>query len=577
MTALACTEYQDHVLTHELIPAGPVPTACDPDGVYPYVSYSETSNRPVLKQYRFIALENDKIKVVICPDLGGRVTSIVHKRSAKQVLYVPDVIRPTRILPRFCFVPGGIAVSFPISHSPTQNDPVLYNIARTTARVYVTCGERELRFGMQWSVEYSLGADEDFLTERAVFHNPGTSPRPWMSWSNAALPCAPDTEYHFPNGQVLSHSSKIETIDWQRSGPRRESDITEMTGYFWKTKDANAFGAFTPSFGAGLYHVADETIAPGMKLWSYGVGKDRAWATLSTAKGDPYVEIQGGPIADQSIKLELQPKKTRWHVEFWIASNKALNIHALKVPDVRLRPINEVPLFDWARDEEVKVWKDLSSAYTGKGSLPEPPESHQCRWAPSGMENMNAAFEWAIGNTNDEKAEQWKFHYGTWLAGTGKKTEAIRVLSTSSLGLAHALLARLLKSEGDIEGAGKALGSIQERWLQLHPQIVVQRDEVLRNLGTHTMAEREKWLNQVDALQDEWIIERRVQLLIDRGELQEAKRLLLSVSFQKVHQRYARTALWNQLCEKLHEPCLPIPAALGEDQLATFGAYREFD
>ena len=193
------------------------------------------------------------------------------------------------------------------------------------------------------------------------------------------------------------------------------------------------------------------------------------------------------------------------------------------------------------------------------------------------MENMNAAFEWAIGNTNDEKAEQWKFHYGTWLAGTGKKTEAIRVLSTSSLGLAHALLARLLKSEGDIEGAGKALGSIQERWLQLHPQIVVQRDEVLRNLGTHTMAEREKWLNQVDALQDEWIIERRVQLLIDRGELQEAKRLLLSVSFQKVHQRYARTALWNQLCEKLHEPCLPIPAALGEDQLATFGAYREFD
>ena len=577
MTALACTEYQDHVLTHELIPAGPVPTACDPDGVYPYVSYSETSNRPVLKQYRFIALENDKIKVVICPDLGGRVTSIVHKRSAKQVLYVPDVIRPTRILPRFCFVPGGIAVSFPISHSPTQNDPVLYNIARTTARVYVTCGERELRFGMQWSVEYSLGADEDFLTERAVFHNPGTSPRPWMSWSNAALPCAPDTEYHFPNGQVLSHSSKIETIDWQRSGPRRESDITEMTGYFWKTKDANAFGAFTPSFGAGLYHVADETIAPGMKLWSYGVGKDRAWATLSTAKGDPYVEIQGGPIADQSIKLELQPKKTRWHVEFWIASNKALNIHVLKVPDVRLRPINEVPLFDWARDEEVKVWKDLSSAHEGKGSLPEPPESHQCRWAPSGMENMNAAFEWAIGNTNDEKAEQWKFHYGTWLAGTGKKTEAIRVLSTSSLGLAHALLARLLKSEGDIEGAGKALGSIQERWLQLHPQIVVQRDEVLRNLGTHTMAEREKWLNQVDALQDEWIIERRVQLLIDRGELQEAKRLLLSVSFQKVHQRYARTALWNQLCEKLHEPCLPVPAALGEDRLATFGAYREFD
>jgi hypothetical protein len=137
-------------------------------------------------------------------------------------------------------------------------------------------------------------------------------------------------------------------------------------------------------------------------------------------------------------------------------------------------------------------------------------------------------------------------------------------------------LARLLKLEGDFKGAAHALGSIKEKWLQLHPQIVVERDEVLRHLGTQTLAEREKWLNQVSALQDEWIIERRVQLLIDKGETQEAKKVLLSRSFQKVHQRYVRTALWKQLCDKLHEPCLPVPAALGEDRLAPFGAYREF-
>ena len=98
MTELVCTEFQDYVLTHELLPAGPVPTAFDPNGVYPYVSYSETSNRPVLKQYRFVVLENDKIRVAICPDLGGKVTSLIHKRSAREVLYVPDVIRPSYFL-----------------------------------------------------------------------------------------------------------------------------------------------------------------------------------------------------------------------------------------------------------------------------------------------------------------------------------------------------------------------------------------------------------------------------------------------------------------------------------------------
>jgi hypothetical protein len=192
------------------------------------------------------------------------------------------------------------------------------------------------------------------------------------------------------------------------------------------------------------------------------------------------------------------------------------------------------------------------------------------------MEHMDVAFRWAIKTTKGDKTELWKCHYGTWLAGTGKKKEATHVLSTSSLGVARALLARLLELEGDLERASKALASIQEPWLRLHPQVMVARDTVLRTLGTHTLDERENWLNQVAALQDEWVIERRVQLLIDKGEFHKAKQLLLSVSFQKVHQRYARTALWNQLCEQLREPCLPIPAELGEDQLAPFGAYREF-
>ena len=574
---MVCSEGHDYILTHELTPAGPVPTAFDPDGVYPYVSYSETSERPVPKKYRFVALENDKIKVTICPDLGGRVTSIVHKGSGKEVLYVPDVIRPTRILPRFGFVAGGIEVSFPISHSPTQNDPVLYAIARTPQRAYVTCGERELRFGTQWSVEHSLGSDDDFLTQRTVFHNPGAATHPWMSWSNAAVPCAPDTEYHFPKGNVLVHSSKLAAIDWQESGPKREADIQEMTGFFWKTKDANACGAFTPSRGMGLYHVADEAIAPGMKLWSYGIGKDRAWATLSTARQEPYVEIQGGPLADQSIKLDLHPGETRWHVEFWIPASEPLNIYALRVPNVALRPVTQVPVFGWAREHEVKVWNDLVHACRSGQGLPQPPRAHRRLWAPSGMEDLTAAFEWAIEQTTGDDAELWRFHYGAWLAGRGIRRAAIQVLSANSLGVAKALLARLLQLEGDAEGAATAFRSIQEKWLQIHPQIVVERDAVLRNLGRHTLAERETWLDQVGALPDEWIIERRVQLLIDKGEYQTAKRLLLSVSFQKVHQRYTRTGLWKQICERLNEPYLPIPTELGEDQLARFGTYREFE
>ena len=162
-------------------------------------------------------------------------------------------------------------------------------------------------------------------------------------------------------------------------------------------------------------------------------------------------------------------------------------------------------------------------------------------------------------------------------AGRGNAEEAIKILSQSNVGVAKALLARLLKQKGDMVGAKKAFESIDEKWLLLHPQIVVERDKVLRNLGPQTIAEREHWLSKVDALKDEWIIERRVQLLIDKGEFKKARDLLLSTPFQKVHQTYTRTNLWMQICEKLKLSCYPIPKELGEDQLARFGAYREYE
>jgi len=576
-TDVTCITYEDYILTHELTPAGPIPTAYDANGVYPYVSYSETSNRPVLKKYRFIVLENSLLKATICPDLGGKVLSLIYKPSGKEVLYRPEVIRYTRILPRFYFVAGGVEVSFPISHSPTQNEKLLYKIDSLRGRTYVTCGERELHFGMQWSVEYSLGTNDNYLTQRVVFYNPGTETYPWMSWSNAALPSAPDTKYYFPKGSVLSHSSKIDTIDWERQGPKTEADIKEMTGYFWRTKDANAFGAFTPSYGTGLYHIADEKIAPGIKLWSYGVSDDSAWAVLSTARHQTYIEIQGGPIADQSIKLGLEPKQLRSHTEYWIPTDKPLDIYSLRVPSAALRPLSAIPLFSWARLNEVQVWQALEHAYGQKTALPEPPSLEQNLWPPSGMEKLDEIFKYAVAGSRGTACELWKFYYGTWLAGRVKKEAAIKVLDACNLGVAKVLLARLLKQSGDTTAARKAIEAVTEPWLQIHPQVVVERDKLLRSAGLQTLAEREQWLNRVAALKDEWVIERRVQLLIDKGEISHAKDLLLSTDFQKVHQTYTRTALWMQITQKLNIPFLPIPQQLGEDRLANFGAYREYE
>jgi hypothetical protein len=275
------------------------------------------------------------------------------------------------------------------------------------------------------------------------------------------------------------------------------------------------------------------------------------------------------------VKLPLQHGEKKFHTEYWFPTDRELNIYEIKMPVNVLRPLSEVPLFGWARPN---VWMALENAYRKKTPVPDPPQTLELNWPPSGMDNLDAAFQWAIAVTQGSNTNLWKFYYGAWLAGRDNTVDnAIPVLQSSNLGEAKVLLARILASKKDMTGARKAIEAVRTLWLQIHPQVIIERDKILRSFGASTLSEREQWLSKVAALTDEWIIERRVQLLIDKGQFQQAKDLLLTTPFQKVHQTYTRTALWMQLCKKLNIECFPIPQQLGEDRLATFGAYREFE
>lgn len=575
---LACTESVEFLLTHPLTPAGPIPTTSDPDGFYPFESYSETSRRPVLKRCRMISIENALLRVKICPDLGGRVCSIFLKAKSVETLFWPRVVRPVRILPRQSFTGGGIEVSFPISHSPVQNVRVHCDIARDPERIYVSCGERELRFGMNWTVEFSLGESDEFLTQRTVFFNPDRHPHPWMSWSNAGVPARADTEFHFPDGPVLAHGRDLRIIDWKSEGPRRQADVQRMTGYFWSRPDCHAFGVFTPSRGAGLYHAADPVAVPGMKLWSDGVGRDEPWVSQYTLNGEQCLEMQGGPLIDQSQMAVLQPGQKRHHVEYWIPSASPQDIRAISLPHPPMRDLSAAPLFSWPKNEQVDYWLSLiSSCESGDiRRIPKAPDLDENGWAISGMADLGEALSWAVSSTNAGEKDKWLFQQGAWLAGRGAADHALTVLSESRDDRARALSGRLWwVHRQDAHAAAECYRSIEREAVALHPQIVAERDRILAAVGNETLDERRRWLEQVSALDDEWLAERRASLLMDTGDFEGALGVLKNTRFQLVHQRYERTRLWRQL--EAHLGLVPAEdlSWLGEDDLAEFGAYRD--
>ncbi len=576
---LECREADITLLTHPVVPAGPIPTAQDPDGVYPYESFCETSKRPILRKYRLVCMENDFLNVAICPDLGGRVHSVYLKNAGVETLFVSRVIRPVRILPRHSFIGGGIEVSFPISHTPSQMVPVLHRVEQRDGRVYVWCGERELRFGMHWTVEYSLGEGDTFLTQRTLFYNPDVLAHPWMSWSNAGIPARPDTEFHFPDGPVLSHGREVKTIDWATQGPCRQSDVSRMVGFFWKNPRCYAFGAFTPSLSSGLYHIADPALTPGIKLWTDGVGPDQEWVSQYTLNRDQCLEIQAGPLVDQSVKEYLQPGQRRHHVEFWIPSATALDIETIRLPSPQLQPIEKIPRFGWAREQEVSMWEQVSRAFQNRqtADLPSPPSLDDNRWAVSGMSELGEALRWAASQIDGANRDRWLFQLGAWQAGRDDVSAALETLALSRDDRALALSGRLLRGcRNDAQGAAACFRAIQSEAISLHVQVVIERDLALAALGKQTLQERGRWLDAVSALEDEWLVERRASLLIDQGRSEEARRLLSTTKFQLVHQRYARTRLWRQIERELQLDPADWPAWLGEDDLADFGAYREY-
>src|SRR5699024_1964882 len=154
------------------------------------------------------------------------------------------------------------------------------------------------------------------------------------------------------------------------------------------------------------------------------------------------------------------------------------------------------------------------------------PAMDQDLWAPSGMDALGPALEWASFAVGKHGRDGWLLQLGCWLASRGRIDDALAHLAASGDDRARALAGRLhLKIRNDPRGAIDAFRAIANPAFGLHPQVVVERDVALAALGDETLAERERWLAAVNNSQDEWLIERKAAFLLDQGKAAKARAL----------------------------------------------------
>ena len=360
------------------------------------------------------------------------------------------------------------------------------------------------------------------------------------------------------------HADHIDYVSWPKEG-KREKDFTRMTGLFWEAT-GNAFGVWHPEEGVGLLHLADPAIVKGMKLWTYGMGKHAHWPKLFTDDGRPYAEIQSGAMADQSQILYLEPGEQRSFIEFWKPILKEVSIHTLSLPTVQ----DNFPPCRWIGNEHIKEleqWNILLNAYE-KGELTS--EHRIIKQVPPTPAPPLVEYEQPLTRAYTLAPDLWREAYSTYLVATHQEARAFEILAKADTAGELRLKGLLFWKHLNTPDLGvprlqRALALSND----VHLACELDQMLVAANLPDQRAALFEKFQSQ-----DQRWIERQCDFLLSRGNALAAKELLLQTTWELYHLREVRTNLYKQCQRALGLPEEPVPQALGEDDMANWGAYR---
>ena len=102
-------------------------------------------------------LENEYLKVIVLPELGGHLYSALDKPTGQEIFYRNNVVKPGLIALRGAWISGGIEFNFPKGHTVTTVSPVDGRLVKDkdgSATAWV--GNVEKRYRMSWSVGVRL-------------------------------------------------------------------------------------------------------------------------------------------------------------------------------------------------------------------------------------------------------------------------------------------------------------------------------------------------------------------------------------------------------------------------------------
>ena len=271
--------------------------------VYPYPVIETMSDEKVNKDYLAIWIENEYIKVMVLPELGGRVQMAYDKIAKRHFVYYNHVIKPALVGLIGPWISGGIEFNWPQHHRPTTYMPVDTCIEENAdGSISVWVSEMEKMFHQKGMAGFTLRPGCAYLEIKGRFYNRTDVPQTFLWWANPAVYVndayqsvfPPDINAVFDHGKRAVSSFPIATGTYYKMDYSAGVDISNYknifvpTSYMGVNSRFNFEGGYENDTKAGMLHVASHHFSPGKKQWTWGNGDfGRAWDRNLTDESTP--------------------------------------------------------------------------------------------------------------------------------------------------------------------------------------------------------------------------------------------------------------------------------------------------
>ena len=294
-------------ITYDFSDANPIPEPTET--IYPYFRYQGFTNTPHNKKWKLVVLENDYVKVYVCPQQGGKIWRAINKVTGKDYIYCNEVFKFRNLASRGPWTSGGIEFNFGLyGHATSTATPVDYKMLKNSdGSVSCVVGNYDLNTCTNWRVEIKLRAHCAYFETKVLWYGVNELEENYYHWTNAAIHADSDLEFLFPATSAIGHAGDLMDFPYNRKYNKhvnyyKENDFGSYKPYHIVGKYSQYFGAYWHDKKVGFIRCGNRDGALGAKVWIWGLSdQGMIWENILSDTNGQYVEIQSGRNFNQNI------------------------------------------------------------------------------------------------------------------------------------------------------------------------------------------------------------------------------------------------------------------------------------